>query len=98
VRLYKNATLEESNSFDCVFMDISMPVMDGFQASTAIRQFEKQQQCVSEESEPSKAFIFALTGLGSETARVSARNAGCDVFLLKPVRFKDIVPLLSVEA
>jgi len=82
-----------------------MPVMDGFQASSAIRQFEKEQQqkrhgrsVVGEGSGSKRAFIFALTGLGSDSARTSARNAGCDVFLLKPVRFKDIVPLVSVEA
>ncbi|KAH7061986.1 proline iminopeptidase [Paraphoma chrysanthemicola] len=44
VRLYKEAAKEGSTPFDCVFMDITMPVMDGFQATVAIRQFEEQQR------------------------------------------------------
>ncbi|KAJ4373329.1 hypothetical protein N0V83_003623 [Neocucurbitaria cava] len=107
VRLYRKAALEEANPFDCVFMDISMPVMDGFQAVTAIRQFEQQQQQTrntynshSDESKSEPAFrsyILALTGLGSESARTQARSSGFDEYLLKPVRFKDVMPLLRAN-
>lgn len=107
VRLYRKAALEEANPFDCVFMDISMPVMDGFQAVTAIRQFEQQQQQTrntynshssESKSEPAlRSYILALTGLGSEGARTQARSSGFDEFLLKPVRFKDVMPLLRAN-
>jgi CheY-like chemotaxis protein len=72
-----------------VFMDISMPVMDGFQAVAAIRRVEE------EHGRGERSYIFALTGLGSEKARMEARKAGFDEFLLKPVRFKDVGPLLG---
>ncbi|CAO2652584.1 Nn.00g008670.m01.CDS01 [Neocucurbitaria sp. VM-36] len=107
VRLYQKAALEEANPFDCVFMDISMPIMDGFQAVAAIRQFEKQQQesrntSTSNDDESKsrpalRTYILALTGLGSEGARSQARSSGFDEFLLKPVKFKDIVPLLRAN-
>lgn len=104
VALYRNAILEEADPFDCIFMDISMPVMDGFQAVTAIRQFEEQHgdhaasTPTGDDKPPrsaSRSFILALTGLGSETARNTAKQSGFDVFLTKPTRFKDVLPLIS---
>jgi signal transduction histidine kinase len=106
VHLYRNAALEEADPFDCIFMDISMPIMDGFQAVTAIREFEIQQG-KTDIHEPSRdrtksrltsrSYVLALTGLGSEAARRSARASGFDEFLLKPVKFKDVAPLLGVK-
>lgn len=107
VRLYQKAALEEADPFDCVFMDISMPVMDGFQAVAAIRRLEKQhQQQLNQNTQntendlnmPASAFrsyILALTGLGSEQARNAAKNSGFDEFILKPIKFKDITSLLK---
>jgi CheY-like chemotaxis protein len=93
-------------------MDISMPVMDGFQAVSRIRKIEYELMKKIDESQFNdalehgldgtagddqgvRAYIFALTGLGSEKARKQARSSGFDEFLLKPVRFKDILPLLA---
>ena len=104
VRLYCKAVLEEADPFDCIFMDISMPIMDGFQAVTAIRHFETQQNTDvhktnsdSTDTAPvRRSYVLALTGLGSNAARNTARASGFDEFLLKPVKFKDIAPLLRV--
>lgn len=110
VRLYKKAATEGETPFDCIFMDISMPVMDGFQATSAIRHFEVQQRKARDEWGWSRAengdksfeimgessHIVALTGLGSEEARAMARDSGFDLFLVKPVKFRDLEPLLRV--
>ncbi|KAF1923450.1 uncharacterized protein M421DRAFT_325321 [Didymella exigua CBS 183.55] len=115
VRLYRKAAVEEADPFDCVLMDISMPVMDGFQAAAAIRQFEAQQRgqrqdrvaATHEARDPAgrhehqgprgvlRSHIVALTGLGSEAARSMARESGFNLFLVKPVQFKDLEPLLK---
>jgi len=114
VRLYRTATEQgdPKANYDCIFMDISMPVMDGFQAVSKIRGIEhgllekgipRQSDDAAkhgldgtlEEERGTRAYIFALTGLGSEKARKQAKNSGFDEFLLKPVRFKDVLPLLA---
>jgi signal transduction histidine kinase/CheY-like chemotaxis protein len=91
VHLYKQAILEEHDPFDICFMDISMPVQNGFQAVTAIREFENEQKV----DEKERCYVLALTGLGSDGAREEARGAGFDGFLLKPVKFVDVLPLLK---
>jgi CheY-like chemotaxis protein len=72
-------------------MDISMPVQNGFQAVAAIREFEDEQKV----DEKERCYVLALTGLGSDGAREEARSAGFDGFLLKPVKFGDILPQLQ---
>lgn len=76
--------------FICVLMDISMPVMDGFESTRRIRAFEKAQGL-------SKCQIFALTGLASEQAQKEAFASGIDLFLTKPVRLKELINILEAR-
>ncbi|PQE19311.1 histidine kinase protein [Rutstroemia sp. NJR-2017a BVV2] len=73
----------ESRKPDIIFMDVSMPVMDGFQASRHIRAYER------EESLPA-AVIIAVTGLASEESQREAYNSGINLFMSKPVPLKDM--------
>ncbi|KAG9251287.1 hsp90-like protein [Emericellopsis atlantica] len=74
--------------FDYVLMDISMPVMDGLEATKRIREFER------ENSLP-QTNIIALTGLASADAQRDAESAGVDVFMPKPVRFAELKKLVN---
>ncbi|KAF5000153.1 hypothetical protein FGRMN_1967 [Fusarium graminum] len=76
--------------YTCVLMDISMPVMDGFEATRRIRAFESQQGI-------RPALILALTGLASEEAQREATVSGLDMFLTKPVRLKELGPILRAK-
>ncbi|KAM0448256.1 hypothetical protein ACHAQK_000236 [Fusarium lateritium] len=76
--------------FACVLMDISMPVMDGFEATRRIRAFESHQGL-------RPALILALTGLASEEAQREATVSGLDLFLTKPVRLKELGPILRAK-
>lgn len=77
--------------FDFVLMDISMPVLNGFEATRHIREFEREHRL----SPP--ANVIALTGLASADARRNAESVGIDVFLPKPVRFAELKKLLSAN-
>jgi signal transduction histidine kinase/CheY-like chemotaxis protein len=74
-------------TFDLVLMDCEMPVMDGFQASRAIRAIEK-------ESELPTCPIVALTAHVLSEQRKLMQEAGMNHFLGKPVRKKALQNLL----
>ncbi|RYP32978.1 hypothetical protein DL766_003702 [Monosporascus sp. MC13-8B] len=76
--------------FDFVLMDLSMPVMDGLEATRQIRQFE------TENGLP-RATIIALTGLASAQDQRGALDAGVDMYLVKPVKFADIKRLFGTK-
>ncbi|PNS20617.1 Hybrid signal transduction protein dokA [Sphaceloma murrayae] len=73
---------------DVILLDINMPVMDGFEAARCIRSFESEYDIP-----PAK--IIALTGLGSDVARKEAVLSGVDMFLTKPVRMRELKPILE---
>lgn len=70
-------------------IDMSMPVMDGFEATQAIRSIERSRDTTH------PATIIALTGLGSSEHLAKAYAAGINVFLTKPVSFNDIARLMD---
>jgi signal transduction histidine kinase/CheY-like chemotaxis protein len=87
-----NRSVEQRQSFDTIFMDVSMPVMNGFEATRQIRQLEKAAGVAA-------CRIVMLTGLGSDTNRDEAFSNGADLFLTKPVKLEKVAELLgSVNA
>ncbi|KAK4501533.1 hypothetical protein PRZ48_007342 [Zasmidium cellare] len=85
--------LYTSSSFNYILMDISMPVMDGIEATRQIRRLEYERQGQQQgQGKPVK--IFALTGLASKDVREEAETAGVDLFLPKPVKFAELTELL----
>ncbi|KZL64267.1 hsp90-like protein [Colletotrichum incanum] len=79
-----------AGQFQCVLMDISMPVMDGFEATRRIRAIETEQSFA-------RCHIFALTGLASASAQQEAFASGIDLFLTKPVRLKELNMILETK-
>lgn len=88
VNLFRQA-VEQGRRFDMVFMDISMPVMDGFEAIREIRRLE------SEAPPEKRTRIAALTGLSSELSRKEALSSGGDAFLTKPIKLDTVRRLLE---
>ena len=72
-------------------VDVSMPIMDGLEASRLIRAFEQQQKLTP-------VLIIALTGLGSSSAQDDAFASGVNLFLTKPVRLKELGRVLESHA
>jgi CheY-like chemotaxis protein len=66
------------NIYDAVLMDLQMPVMDGFEATMAIR--DPSGDCLNPQVP-----IIALTANAQEETRKKCLGAGMDDFLTKPV-------------
>lgn len=71
--------------FDCVLMDIQMPVMDGIEAVRRIR------------ADPAIAHVkvIAMTGNVENYSREKCISAGMDDFITKPFRMQDLYDKLS---
>lgn len=63
----------KANQYDAILMDIKMPIMDGLEATKAIREFN------------SEVPIVVLTANAFDSDRQAAMEAGCNDFLAKPV-------------
>lgn len=81
---------EGAGRYKCIFMDITMPVMDGFEATRLIRQQER-------EAEIPACYVIALTGLASVQAQDEAVASGIDLFLTKPVKIRDLRQILELR-
>ncbi|MGD0074894.1 MAG: response regulator [Candidatus Binataceae bacterium] len=68
-----------SRRYDLVLMDIQMPVMDGYTAVRAYRQWEREHQI-----RPIR--IFALTASALQEDARKCIEAGCDAHLTKPIK------------
>jgi CheY-like chemotaxis protein len=76
--------------FDIVFMDLSMPVLDGFEATKRLREIEAHISWP-----PAK--IVALSTYGTDESRSKAIECRCDLFLMKPAsprKIRETVQLL----
>ncbi|HEY9603031.1 MAG TPA: CHASE2 domain-containing protein [Allocoleopsis sp.] len=78
-----------------IFMDMRMPMMDGYEATKQIRLRErnrKDEQAKIQTGQPTA--IVALTAHTLEKERTTAFSVGCDGFIHKPFREADIFDVL----
>jgi len=72
----------KAQTFDIVFMDMRMPVMNGLEATSLIREFNQITP------------IVALTANAFDSDRENALAAGCNHFMTKPVKKRELMDLL----
>jgi CheY-like chemotaxis protein len=65
-------------NFNLVFMDVQMPVMDGFEATRQLRLFESEHSL-------KRTPVVALTANAMAEDREACLAAGMDSFLAKPM-------------
>ena len=79
-----------------ILMDLSMPIMNGFEATRQIREIEADHNSRLVPSQiPYHSLIIALTGLASVRDQKEAYTAGVDSYIMKPVSFAKLTTLLE---
>jgi len=72
-----------TNFYDLIFMDMRMPVMGGLEATSQIRMFDELIP------------IIALTANAFDSDKEAALAAGCNHFMTKPLKKKELMKMLS---
>ena len=70
---------------DTILMDLNMPVIDGYEATRAIKQ-----QFVEK-----KIPIIAQTAYAMSGEKERALNAGCDNYIAKPINARDLLTIIN---
>lgn len=77
--------LAAQQRFDVILMDMRMPVMNGLEAVSAIREFDKEIQ------------IIALTANVFDSDKDEALKVGCNGFITKPLNKQKLEELLEMD-
>jgi signal transduction histidine kinase/DNA-binding response OmpR family regulator len=78
----------KKGAYDLILMDMQMPVMDGYEATRAIRAWEQEQDLPPTQ-------IIALTALALKEEGVKILAAGCDAHMTKPIKKQILLEVLQ---
>ena len=78
-------TLARSERPDLILMDVQLPGMDGLAATALLKK------------DPATASIpvIALTAMAMKEDREKTRAAGCDAYIAKPLRYKELLAAID---
>jgi CheY-like chemotaxis protein len=74
----------ETQPFDAVLMDVQMPELNGFDATTTIRMYEAAGRVFTRNAS-NRLPIIAMTAQAADDDREQCARAGMDAYLAKPI-------------
>jgi len=77
--------ISQRGGLDLVLMDLNMPVLDGFNATLRIREYERTRDVP----------VVAVTAFDSAEARAAAGAVGCCDYVVKPLDVDNLSTLLK---
>ncbi|SPP65174.1 hybrid sensor histidine kinase/response regulator [Nitrospira lenta] len=80
-------TALDAGGYDAVLMDCQMPIMDGFEATAAIR---RQEAAGKRYSSAGHLPIIAVTANAMQGDRERCLASGMDAYLAKPIKLEDL--------
>ena len=73
-------TMARADLPDLILMDIQLPGMDGLAATALLKR----------DSATATIPVIALTAMAMKEDREKSRNAGCDAYIAKPLRYQEL--------
>ncbi|KAI8971142.1 hypothetical protein BD414DRAFT_426633 [Trametes punicea] len=88
--------VQADRHFDCILMDIQMPLINGYEATERIRALEKESELLDRISHRfnGRIPIFAVSASLFEHQREELYRLGMDGWILKPIDFKRLRAIL----
>ncbi len=74
---------DQDNTIDLILMDLQMPEMNGYEATLVLKKKYPQLP------------IVAQTAFAMSDDREKALDAGCDDYLAKPIKSKDLLAVVG---
>lgn len=73
-------TIARTDQPDLILMDVQLPAMDGL-AATAVLKADSRTAAIP---------VIALSALAMKTDEENSRVAGCDAYIVKPLRYQEL--------
>ncbi|MGR3176794.1 MAG: PAS domain S-box protein [Candidatus Anammoxibacter sp.] len=87
----------KAKAYDLVLMDIQMPIMDGYEATVKIREYE--EELANRNAQPlNRAAIIGVTAHASKEDQEKCMKAGMDDYISKPLRRRALIALVDLWA
>ncbi|MEI9940099.1 MAG: response regulator [Pseudomonadota bacterium] len=80
-------TLARQQHPDLIMMDIQLPGMDGLAATELLKQDEATRHIP----------VIALTALAMKGDEARIRDAGCDAYIAKPMRYQEVLATVAAQ-
>lgn len=77
------------HQYRIILMDIQMPVMDGLEATSKIRELELDEKWPA-------SYIACISGNAREQHTMEALSAGVNVYLLKPIKSEQLLNVINM--
>jgi len=83
--------MDQKDSYDVIFLDIKMPVMDGHETLKKIREIEEKNGIYV----GTGVKVVMVTAFGDKKNILSAFHEGCEYYLVKPFQQQKLFELLE---
>lgn len=80
-------TLAREQHPDLIMMDVQLPGMDGLAATALLKQDEATREIP----------VIALTALAMKGDEARIREAGCDAYIAKPIRYQEVLATVAAH-
>ena len=80
-------TLAREQHPDLIMMDVQLPGMDGLAATALLKQDETTRSIP----------VIALTALAMKGDEARIRDAGCDAYIAKPMRYQEVLATVAAH-